>query len=280
MMKLAKIFGLQGTEEEKIDEIRHIDIKQIVISPFQPRKTFDEDQIKELSQSIKDLGIIQPIVVRRTLNGYELVAGERRLRASKIAGFTTIPAVIKELDDRQTAEIALVENLQRSDLNFFEEAEGYQKLMKEFNLTQEELAKRVGKSQSAIANKLRILKLPFSVRTAISPELVTERHVRALLKLPDEDAQLQVLKEIYERDLTVRQVEELISSWGKNIPQDSKKRKKTKFVPVLRDLRIFLNTIRGAVKILQQTGLNALIEEVQTEDGVEIKIFVPQSKNK
>lgn len=278
-MILGKIFGNQGNQE-KVDEIRNLDLNHIIISPFQPRKHFDEELLKELSQSIRDVGIIQPIVVRRSLQGYELVAGERRMRACKMAGFKTIPAIIKELDDKQTAELALIENLQRSDLNFFEEAEGYLKLLGDFNLTQEELAHKVGKSQSAIANKLRLLKLSPSVQAAISPDLVSERHVRALLKLSEESKQLEVLKQIYENDLTVRQVEELINGSGKAISREIKKPKgKGKVIPVIiKDLRIFVNTIHNAVGILQQGGIQAVVSENQSEDGLEIRILVPKNK--
>ena len=205
---ITKIFGISNDIDK--NEIKNLDLESITPNPFQPRRVFDNTQLEELAQSIKDFGVLQPILVRKIGTGYELVAGERRFRASQLAGLKTIPAIVKNLSDKEIAEMALIENLQREDLNYFEEAEGYARLMKEFGITQDEIAKRMGKSQSTIANKLRLLNLPENVRKEISINVITERHARALLKLEDEKLQLHALNAIYTKNLNVRQTDELV----------------------------------------------------------------------
>lgn len=208
--------GLEPVEEIKISEINP--------SPYQPRREFDAGELEELAQSIERVGIIQPVVVRRVGPGYELVAGERRMRACQKLGMTRIPAIIRSLDDRRAAEINLIENLQRKDLNWLEEAKGYALLLGEFDLTQEELAIRIGKSQSAIANKLRLLRLPDIVLESIDWNRVTERHARALLKLNGTAIQLAALKAIYEQDLTVKETELLVEEWSRSISREIEKK--------------------------------------------------------
>ncbi|UZQ83009.1 ParB/RepB/Spo0J family partition protein [Thermoanaerobacter sp. RKWS2] len=174
----------------KMQEISYLPIDSIRPSPYQPRKTFDIKNLQELSESIKVYGVLQPITVRMVgNNSYELVAGERRLKASKLAGLTEIPAIIVNAQDEDAAVLALIENLQREDLNFIEEAEGYYNLINDHHLTQEQLAKMLGKSQSTIANKLRILKLSKEIKEKLLENDLTERHARALLRLPDEELQ-------------------------------------------------------------------------------------------
>lgn len=207
------------------DAVIDVNIDEVHINPYQPRKEFKEKELVDLARSIQDVGLIQPILIRSTPRGWELIAGERRLRASKLAGRETIPAIVKNLNDRQTAEMSLVENMQRQDLNYFEEAEGFALMIGEFDLTQEELAKRLGKSQSAIANKLRLLKLSRRVREVIDCAVITERHVRAILQLDSEEMQLALLREIYTHNLTVRETEILLNRINGKISQKTDKEK-------------------------------------------------------
>ena len=189
---------LTNIDVEQIEqgEIQQIAVEKIRPNPYQPRKHIEMEKISELAQSIKTYGLMQPIVVRKAAQGIELVAGQRRLMATQELGWTEIPAIVRELSNSAVATMSLIENLQREHLTFLEEAEGYERLLKEFNLTQEVLAQRLGKSQSTIANKLRLLKLPEQVKDKLFSEEVTERHARALLKLTDEQMQLRDRKSV------------------------------------------------------------------------------------
>jgi ParB family transcriptional regulator, chromosome partitioning protein len=246
-----------------------IQIDQIGPNPYQPRRTFSPEKIQELTQSIKTYGLLQPIIVRRDGRGYQLVVGQRRLIACRNLGWKSISATVKDLSDSAMAAIALIENLQRENLNYFEESAGYARLMNEFKLTQEVLAQRLGKSQSTIANKMRLLKLPESVKEVLLAENLTERHARALLKLESEELQQKILQEIIEKGLTVSQTEVRIESLS-NKPADSAARKQPK--GVIRDFRIFLNTIREAVKIIERSGLTPEVEEKVSPEYVEVTI--------
>ncbi|MCK5856256.1 MAG: ParB/RepB/Spo0J family partition protein [Bacteroidales bacterium] len=220
---LDAIFG-EHTREEKsasrTEQIGNIPVagaisdillSQINTNPDQPRKEFDEDKLIELSDSIKNHGIIQPVTVRKTAkNKFELITGERRYRASKMAGLKSIPAFIREADDVQVMEMALVENIQRQDLNAIEIAFSYQKLVDECNLSYEELSKRVGKKRATVNNYLRLLKLPIEIQLALKEELVSMGHARALISMEDITDQLFVLKETIEKELSVRQVEAIV----------------------------------------------------------------------
>lgn len=191
------------------NEIVRINIDKVIPNIYQPRKYFNEEAIEELSQSIKQHGIIQPLTVRKRGEVYELVAGERRLRAAKLANLETVPCNIVDITDSESAEIALLENLQREDLNYIEEAEAYYNLINDHNFTQDELAKRMGKKQSTIANKLRLLKLSSEVREICLENKLTERHARALLTIPREDLQLKIVQKIIKDGLNVKKTEEL-----------------------------------------------------------------------
>ncbi|MDD4665328.1 MAG: nucleoid occlusion protein [Clostridia bacterium] len=260
--------------EEKGEQIRELQIALVRPNPYQPRKYFDSFQLEELAKSIKQFGVIQPIIVRQRENYYELIAGERRLRASQNIGKKTIPAIVKVMSNQEVAEIALIENLQREDLNYFEEAEGYQRLLQEFNLTQEEVAQRVGKSQSTIANKLRLLKLPLQIRNNISVDTVTERHARALLRLSNMGSQIEVLKEIYQKELNVRETEALIETRLTANDDSFIDKKKKRIVRVFTDIRIYLNTLKAAVATISEAGVEIKMREKNYENYVEVLIQI------
>lgn len=257
-------------EQEQVEELP---IHLIQASQYQPRVEFDEEDLDELAQSIAQHGVLQPVVVRKTEMGYELIVGERRLRACRRLGLTTIPAIVRDYGDKQAAELALIENLQRKDLRLFEEAEGYKRLLDEFGLTQEELAARLGKTQSSIANKLRLLRLPPSVREIISREILSERHARALLRLKSEEQQLKIVNQVVEQGLNVRQTEELVQQMlsGKSAEKVPKEGKRTF---VLKDLRLFRNSIKSLTDTLKEGGLEVEIEERDGEDAFELLVIV------
>lgn len=274
---LSKIFGINQDIDK--DEVKNIELALITPNPYQPRKIFDQAHLEELAQSIQQYGVLQPIIVRRVGTGYELVAGERRFRATQLVGLKTIPALIRNLTDKEVAEMALIENLQREDLNYFEEAEGYAKLIKEFGITQEEIAKRVGKSQSTIANKLRLLNINPLIRKEISVDVITERHARALLKLDSDELQLKALNKIYTENLNVRQTDELVENLLIENEKIDKEKRKKKMTKIFKDMRIFLNTIRGAVQTIQDAGLPADISESENDEFLEVTIRLPKNKN-
>lgn len=261
-------------------DVKQLNVHDIVTNPFQPRKTFNEEALHDLSASIKEFGVIQPLLVRQVDNKYELVAGERRLRASKLAGLEEVPAIIKQLTDKEMAELAMIENLQREDLHFLEEAEGFQQLLINFGFTQEVLAKRMGKSQSTIANKLRILKLSAEVRQVICDAQLTERHARALLKLTEENKQTEALQIIVERGLNVRESEILIKEMESEDKNNiEKKTQKQNVVRVIRDVRIFMNTINSVVKEMKKSGLNIKVDQEDAEEYITVKMMIPKRKD-
>jgi ParB family chromosome partitioning protein len=254
-------------------EVKNIPINLIRPNTYQPRKSFSHDAIIELSQSIKEYGVIQPISVRKNGSNYfELVAGERRLRASQLAGLTEIPAIIVDMTDNESAVIALIENLQREDLNFLEEAEGYYNLIKDHGFTQDELARRIGKKQSTIANKLRILKLSDKVKDKIMKEGLTERHARALLKLPQEEIQLKVIDETIKKGLNVKRTEELIEKelFRTIRKEDVKKEIKYKWSI---NPRIITNTLK---QIMDKNGIAAEYSHRDKDEFLEIIVRIPK----
>jgi ParB family chromosome partitioning protein len=213
-----------GTEET----VREININDIKPNPYQPRKLFSPEAIDELKESIEQHGILQPIILRKSAEGYEIVAGERRFRAAKAARMTTVPAVIREFDDKQMMELAVLENLQREDLTPIEEARAYQTLMTNLNLTQEDLAKRLGKSRPYIANHVRLLALPSKIQDYITEGKLTMGHGRTLLGLKRKDQMISVAEKIIKEGLNVRQLEKLIQSMNENVPRETKKQKPKK----------------------------------------------------
>ncbi|MFY9371989.1 MAG: nucleoid occlusion protein [bacterium] len=271
--QLARFLGLTGAANDPAKAVQELPLNDIRPNPYQPRRQFSEGELAELADSIRRYGVLQPIVVRSGDEGLELVAGERRLRACKMLGLDTIPAVVRDLSDEDLAVLALVENLQREDLHFLEEAQGYQRLLEEFGLTQEELAKRIGKSQSTIANKIRLLKLSPPVQDFISREIISERHARALLKLPGEEEQLAILEKIIERGLTVQETEAYIA---RLLQEKERKEKGRKVVRIYKDMRIFFNTIQQAVQELQRVGFAARMERVEKDDYYEVTVLIPK----
>lgn len=270
---LARFFGLNNVDDQG-DVVREIYIDLIRPNPYQPRKHFDSYQLEELAKSINTYGVLQPIIVRKNGNYYDLIAGERRLRACQNLGYKTIPALVRSMSDRDIAEIALIENLQREDLNYFEEAEGYKKLIQEFNLTQEEVALRVGKSQSTIANKIRLLKLPHEVRLNIMLDVITERHARALLKLPDTASQLAVLREIYNNNLNVKDTDALVEAQLRKNGAAPRLSQGKKVLRIFKDLRIYINALKSAVSTIKEAGINVKMSEKEYDQYVEIIIQI------
>lgn len=195
-------------EKAKEEEIKEIPINKLRVNPYQPRKTFNQESLQELAESIKEHGVIQPIIVKKSIKDYEIVAGERRFRASRLAGKETIPAIVKDFTDEQMMEIAVLENLQRENLNSIEEAQAYETLMKNLNLTQEQLSKRVGKSRSYITNLLGLLTLPEEVKNLVKQEKITTSHARALSKLENKEKIIDLANKIINENLNVRQIEE------------------------------------------------------------------------
>lgn len=276
--QFSRLFGFSDKTEN--EEIRQIPVDEIVPNPYQPRTVFDDEKIDELCQTIRTHGLIQPIVVRIRDNRYELIAGERRLRASKKLGMERIPAIVKEFNDSQTASIALIENLQREGLTAIEEAIAYQKLIDLHNLTQESLAQRLGKGQSTIANKLRLLHLPQEIQDALLSRKLTERHARALIPLKDNALQLQVLQEIIERDWNVKQTETRVKyllEASENPPVE--KEKKQKWKSFSRDSRIAINTVRQSINMVIDSGLPVETNEEEHEEFYQFTIRIPKKKD-
>ncbi|MCR4436537.1 MAG: nucleoid occlusion protein [Clostridiales bacterium] len=266
--------------EKKEDQknITYVNIDNIRPNPYQPRKQFNVSALEELCESIKQYGVLQPINVRKISgNSFELVAGERRLRAAIMAGLKEIPAIIVSVNDNDSAVMALIENLQREGLSYMEEAEGYNNLLIEHGFTQEELAQKIGKSQSTIANKIRLLKLPPLVKKIIADNNLTERHARALLKLHDEQLQLKVLKRVCEKGLNVKKTEELVERAIEKYSRDNKEREgERKVTRAVKDIRIFVNTVRQAIDLMKKSGVNAKAAQIDRGEYVEFIVRIPK----
>ncbi len=276
--------GLEKKNENRCAEdkkITMIPIDLIRPNPYQPRRKFDQASLDELCQSIQQYGVIQPINVRKITNThYELVAGERRLRATAMAGHKEIPAIVVDIGEDDSAIMALIENLQREDLGYMEEAEGYRNLIKEHGLTQEELAQKIGKSQSTIANKIRLLRLSPMVKKLLADNGLTERHARALLKIEDEQIQLKVLQKVCDRGLNVRKTEELVQraldKYCNTVRSDEYKGRITKSI---KDIRIFVNTIRQAIDTMKKSGVNARAAQIDRGEYLEFIVRIPKRED-
>lgn len=212
---------IPASEQANSNDVEEIALQEIVPNPFQPRKTFDQEKLEQLASSIKRHGVLEPIIVRKTESRYQIVVGERRWRASQLAGLETIPALVKEWDDRRMMQIALIENLQRENLNIIEEAEGYQRLIDEFSLTQDEVAHSVGKKRSSVANALRLLKLDEITRGLVSSGQLSQGHAKVLLGVENKDLRGRLARRVVEEDLSVRQLEKLLKN-NKSVPRGTR----------------------------------------------------------
>lgn len=267
----------------KRGSIVYLAVEDVLPNPVQPRKLFDDDSLSELSQSIRNYGILNPLTVRVRGGRYELVAGERRLRAAKLAGLKEVPCILLDVNMEDASLIALIENLQRRDLDFIEEAVGISQLIRMFGMSQEEAARRLGKSQSAIANKLRLLKLPTDVLDSLREHALTERHGRALLRLPTPQAQREVLATIIEAEMTVAAtdayIDALLAASEPEPEAPPSPEPEPKRIFVLRDVRVFLNTISRSLEVMKQGGINAGMKREETEDSLILTISIPKNKS-
>ena len=252
--------------------------EDIAPCPVQPRQNFDEDSLRELSESIRSYGILNPLTVRVRGGKYELVAGERRLRAAKLAGLREVPCMLVDVTMEGASLIALVENLQRRDLDFIEEALGINQLIIMFGMSQEEAARRIGKSQSAVANKLRLLKLPRDILDALREHSLSERHGRALLRLPTAVEQRAALDFIIENGLTVSAAESYIEALLSAEEESAEEQHRQKKSFILKDVRIFLNSLSRSLDLMKQGGIDAGVKRQETDDSLILTISIPKSK--
>ena len=266
-------------EETPKDEIVEVNLSELMSNPYQPRKVFDEDALKELSESIKEHGVFQPIIVKKSVKGYNIIAGERRAKASKLAGLTKVPAIIRDFTDEEMMQVALLENLQRENLNPIDEAQAYKNLMKLNDLTQTALAKEMGKSQSYVANKLRLLKLTPKVQASLIDGNISARHGRALVGL-DEKTQEKVLNEVLAKGLNVKETEAIVKDVDgyfnpktKKAKKQGKSESKKRVVNKMpKDLKVQINTIKRAVKLAEESGIEVKVKENNNPDDYRITI--------
>ncbi|MEG1442161.1 MAG: ParB/RepB/Spo0J family partition protein [Oscillospiraceae bacterium] len=274
---------LEASQLERIDrfnqcaESRNIPIKSIVPNPNQPRKEMNAELLKDLTMSIMEYGLLQPIAVRQLRPfEYELIAGHRRLEACKNLGLSYIPAIVICASGTDSAVISLVENIQRENLTYMEEAEAFSALITEHGLTQEKLADKLGKKQSTIANKLRILKLDPEIRGLLSIGGLTERHARALLKLPNIESQKKALNIIIEKGLNVAKSEELIEKILKESPKIEAPPEPEKNIRIFKDVRVFTNTIRQAIDMMRRSGIDATTDKIEEDGYIKYTITIPK----
>lgn len=263
---------LRKRESNEVGKVYSLPVDNICPNPNQPRRSFAPDGLRELADSIRELGVLQPLTVRPLGREWELIAGERRLRAARLAGLTHVPCIVVEADAEQSSLMALVENLQRRDLDFWEEALALARLIEEYGLSQEECARQVGKSQSAIANKLRLLRLPAQALHLLRGHGFTERHARALLRLEDADAQERAARWVVEHDLTVARTEEYVEGLLSQANKPSKRRS----TYILKDVRLFLNTVDRGLSMMKSAGVDAQCGREDTGDAILLTIRIPK----
>lgn len=273
-IKFADFFQKKSIDKDG-KRILDISIDNIKPNPNQPRKLFNAEALNELVSSIKEFGVMQPVTVRLINNhSYELVCGERRLRAAKLAGLTTIPSILVNINDNKSALLAITENIQRQNLNFIEEAMAYESLIEDYNLTQEEVAQKLGKSQSTIANKIRILRLDENLKNLIIEKGLTERHARAFLKIPDEQIREDVVHKVIEQELNVKKTEELVEETIKKIKESIAINNDQKVKRNLGDIRLITNTIKKSLEIMKSSGIDAVYNVEENNSGYQIIINI------
>ena len=276
---MMSVLSLVSGREERT--LRRIRVSDIARNPNQPRKYFDPEAIAQLAESIRQYGVLNPLTVRRSPSGgYELVAGERRLRAARVAGLNDVPCLVIAADNEDSSAIALVENLQRRDLDFFEEAYGFKRLIDQYGLTQEEAARKVGKTQSAVANKLRLLRLSQQNMELIRSAGLTERHARCLLRLDNEQDRISATNYIIEHDLNVSRSEQYIDQLlqEEKEEQTPAAQQERKVVRLIKDVRFFLNTLNRAVGVMVDSGIGATVEQQESDDGLTLTINIPHAR--
>ena len=268
---------LNFTKEKLVNKVIEIEVDMIIPNPNQPRTEFQDSEISALAESILQNGILQPLSVRRCGDVFELIAGERRLRAAKMCGFTVVPCIVHEINDKNSAILALVENIQRQDLSFSDEASAIEKLITYYGMTQEDAAAKLGKAQSTIANKLRLLRLTSEERELIVKFNLTERHARALLKLASPADRLEVLEKIVKNNLNVERTEHMIEEYMGNQREKASYKKRSK---VFQNVKMFVNTINKAVETMQSAGIKADAKKIQNEEYIEYRVRIPIQKAK
>lgn len=266
---------LNFVKEKSINKVLQVSVSDIIPNPYQPRSDFDFSDISSLAESIKQNGILQPLTVRKSEHGYELIAGERRLRAAKYAGLEYVPCIVLDISQRNSAILALVENIQRENLSFFDEACAIERLISVYGMTQEEAASKLGKAQSTIANKLRLLKLTENERILIMKSGLTERHARALLRLASPENRMEIINKVIKYKLNVEKTEQAIEDYIQKNKIRESYRKRSK---VFSDIRLFVNTINKAVETMQAAGISADSVKTQHDDYIEYKIRIPITK--
>ena len=261
---------------ERRERVLTLRVEDIRPNPHQPRQTFDDEGLRELASSIRRHGILQPLTVRSAGGGkWELVAGERRLRAAKLAGLEKVPCIRREADDRESALLALVENLQRRDLHYLEEAAAIAAYIRQTGITQEEAAAQLGRSPSALANKLRLLRLSPACRELLVQNGLTERHARCLLRLEDEEERLAALRHIADKQLNVAQAEQYIDQRLAQLQSTPPKRRRTF---ILKDVRLFLNSLDRGLRMVREAGVDARTERQETDDAILLTIRIPKQR--
>lgn len=275
---MAAIFPVEINDKPRLV---YLPTEKIIPCFSQPRKSFDEAKLYELAASIKENGILQPITVRKKDGEkYEIVAGERRFRAARLVGLSRVPCIIRSYTDEQAFVLSVIENIQRNNLTFFEEAMSFEKLIRDYGYTQEEVAAKVGKTQSAVANKLRLLKLDENLRSIISENGLTERHARCLLRLNGTELREKAIKEIISGSLNVAQTEALILSYSEEHKKEEKKSGKSRrCVKLFKDMRIFSSTINQTINMIRKTGLPVTADKKETDSFIEYTIRVEKSNS-
>ncbi len=260
------------------NNVVYLPVRNIKPNPYQPRRIFDNGSMRELTESVMQYGVLQPIIVKRIgLSGYELIAGERRLRACREAGIIKIPAIIINAGENDSAMMALIENIQRENLSYMDEAEAYNNLLTNHDISRETLSKKLGKSESAISNKLRLLKLTKRERYLLNEYNLTERHARSLIRISDEEKRMETLLKVCEEGLNVKSTEKLVDRiiFEEDTPQIKKKGKK---IRIFKDIRVFTNTIRHAVTSMKESGIEAESSSFENDDYYEYVIKIMKKK--